>query len=50
MASYRTPKPSFWESAKKVIANTLGKGIAAPAQAILGIGAGMAEAKVAPLS
>lgn len=50
MASYRTPKPSFWESAKKAIASTLGKGIAAPAQAILGLGAGMTEAKVAPIS
>lgn len=42
--------PSFWDSAKNAISKTLGRGLAAPAQAILGIGAGMTEAKVAPIS
>jgi len=39
---------SFWDSLKKTVADTLGRGLAAPAQAILGLGSGMTQAKVAP--
>lgn len=42
--------PSFWDSAKNAISKTLGRGLAAPAQAVLGLGAGMTQAKVAPVS
>lgn len=40
--------PSFWDSLKKNISDTLGRGLAAPAQAVLGLGGGMTQARVAP--
>lgn len=42
--------PSFWDNLKKTVSDTLGRGLAAPAQAVLGLGGGMTQAKVAPVA
>lgn len=41
---------SLWDNLKKTVSDTLGRGLAAPAQAVLGLGGGMTQAKVAPVA